>query len=167
MLQAIDLALRELPLAARRLISEQPGLYAEFDRLRAEAELRVAIAVPLAVAVISFVAVSDWSSSARTWAIVLAVMLLLALLWDGGLRFKAVNDLLAELLHDGVVRLPSLERLHSRAVEDSKREREAESRLGDIQAVASGNPKRMTRRAKNKLVGRAPGRSGFWRFLWR
>jgi hypothetical protein len=39
--------------------------------------------------------------------------------------------------------------------------------LGDIQAVASGNPKRIERRAKNKLVGRALGRSGFWRFLWR
>jgi hypothetical protein len=39
--------------------------------------------------------------------------------------------------------------------------------LGDTQAVASGNPKRITRRAKNKLVGRAIGRSGFWRILWR
>jgi hypothetical protein len=35
--------------------------------------------------------------------------------------------------------------------------------LGDIQAVASGNPKRITRRAKNKLVGRALGSSGLWR----
>ena len=39
--------------------------------------------------------------------------------------------------------------------------------LGDVQAVTSGNPKRITRRAKNKLVGRTLGRSGFWRFLWR
>lgn len=39
--------------------------------------------------------------------------------------------------------------------------------LGDVQAVASGNPKRITGRAKNKLVGRAFGRSGLWRFLWR
>jgi hypothetical protein len=39
--------------------------------------------------------------------------------------------------------------------------------LGDAQALASGNPKRITRRAKNKFVGRALGRSGFWRFLWR
>jgi hypothetical protein len=39
--------------------------------------------------------------------------------------------------------------------------------VGDVQAVASGNPKRITRRAKNKLVGRALGRSGLWRFLWR
>jgi hypothetical protein len=39
--------------------------------------------------------------------------------------------------------------------------------LGDVQALASGNPKRIARRAKNKVVGRALGRSGFWRFLWR
>jgi hypothetical protein len=39
--------------------------------------------------------------------------------------------------------------------------------LGDMQAIASGNPKRIERRAKNKLFGRALGRSGFWRFLWR
>ena len=39
--------------------------------------------------------------------------------------------------------------------------------LGDMQAVASGNPKRIERRAKNKLVGRVLGRSGLWRFLWR
>jgi hypothetical protein len=39
--------------------------------------------------------------------------------------------------------------------------------LGNIQAVASGSPKRITRRAKNKLVGRVLGRSGLWRFLWR
>ncbi|MGB2875299.1 MAG: hypothetical protein WBB76_07460 [Gaiellaceae bacterium] len=39
--------------------------------------------------------------------------------------------------------------------------------LGDVQALASGKPKRITRRAKNKVLGRALGRSGFWRFLWR
>jgi hypothetical protein len=37
----------------------------------------------------------------------------------------------------------------------------------DIETLASGNPRRITRRAKNKLVGRTLGRSGFWRVLWR
>ena len=37
----------------------------------------------------------------------------------------------------------------------------------DVETLASGNPKRITRRAKNKLVGGTLGRSGFWRFLWR
>jgi hypothetical protein len=39
--------------------------------------------------------------------------------------------------------------------------------LGDVQAGASGNPKRIERRAKNNLVGRVLGRTGFWRSLWR
>jgi muconolactone delta-isomerase len=39
--------------------------------------------------------------------------------------------------------------------------------LGDVETVASGDPRRITRRAKNKILGRALGRSGFWRTLWR
>lgn len=37
----------------------------------------------------------------------------------------------------------------------------------DIEALASGSPKRIGRRAKNKLIGRALGRAGLWRRLWR
>jgi hypothetical protein len=37
----------------------------------------------------------------------------------------------------------------------------------DIETLASGNPKRITRRAKNKLIRRTLCRSGFWRILWR
>lgn len=34
-------------------------------------------------------------------------------------------------------------------------------------ALASGNPKRIQRRAKNLLIGRAFARIGVWRRLWR
>jgi hypothetical protein len=37
----------------------------------------------------------------------------------------------------------------------------------DIETLASGNPKRIQRRMKNKLVGRALGRAGVWRRLWK
>lgn len=37
----------------------------------------------------------------------------------------------------------------------------------DTRAVTSGNPKRVSRRIKNKLVGRALGKAGFWRRLWK
>jgi hypothetical protein len=37
----------------------------------------------------------------------------------------------------------------------------------DAERIASGNPKRIARRMKNKLLGRALGRGGFWRWLWK
>jgi hypothetical protein len=43
----------------------------------------------------------------------------------------------------------------------------AARRVNDIEALASGNPKRMARRAKNKFVGRLLARVGFWRRLFR
>ncbi len=40
-------------------------------------------------------------------------------------------------------------------------------RVDDLEALASGNPKRIERRVKNRLVGRALARVGFWRWLWK
>lgn len=37
----------------------------------------------------------------------------------------------------------------------------------DVQAVSSGDPERIMRRAKNKAIGRLLGRAGMWRRLWR
>lgn len=39
--------------------------------------------------------------------------------------------------------------------------------VDDVETVASGNPKRIERRTKNVVVGRALGRAGVWRRLWR
>lgn len=36
----------------------------------------------------------------------------------------------------------------------------------DVSVLASGNPHRIARRARNKIVGRAFARGGFWRMLW-
>lgn len=45
--------------------------------------------------------------------------------------------------------------------------RQAARISADIEALASGNPRRIARRAKNKTVGRTLGRAGFWRWLWK
>jgi hypothetical protein len=37
----------------------------------------------------------------------------------------------------------------------------------DAKAVSSGDPKKIGRRAKNKLVGHGIGRAGVWRRLWK
>jgi muconolactone delta-isomerase len=37
----------------------------------------------------------------------------------------------------------------------------------DVSTLASGDPHRIARRAKNKIIGRALGRAGIWRALWR
>ena len=37
----------------------------------------------------------------------------------------------------------------------------------DVSTLASGDPRRIARRAKNKIVGRAFGRAGLWRLLFR
>ena len=37
----------------------------------------------------------------------------------------------------------------------------------DVEAITSGNPKRVDRRLRNKLIGRLLGKAGIWRSLWR
>jgi hypothetical protein len=42
------------------------------------------------------------------------------------------------------------------------------ARISDnISAIASGDPRRIARRAKNVTVGRALERGGFWPWLWK
>lgn len=37
----------------------------------------------------------------------------------------------------------------------------------DLEAVASGDPKRIARRIRNRVIGRLLGKLGIWRRLWR
>jgi hypothetical protein len=37
----------------------------------------------------------------------------------------------------------------------------------DLDSLASGNPRRVARRAKNVALGRTLARAGVWRMIWR
>lgn len=39
--------------------------------------------------------------------------------------------------------------------------------VDDVEAIESGDPRRVARRAKNVALGRALRRAGVWRKLWR
>lgn len=39
--------------------------------------------------------------------------------------------------------------------------------MDDVEVVESGNPRRVARRTRNVLLGRALGRAGVWRRLWK
>jgi hypothetical protein len=36
----------------------------------------------------------------------------------------------------------------------------------DVEASESGDPSKIARRARNKVIGRALARAGLWRLLW-
>jgi hypothetical protein len=36
----------------------------------------------------------------------------------------------------------------------------------DVSTIASGNPKRIARRCKNKVLERSLARAGLWKLLW-
>lgn len=82
---------QDLPLIPYRMLAEEKDhkIYSEFDRLRAEAEFRAAVALPLAV----IVAVVAWRTS-PWWALALVVPALLAL--EAARATTAATDVLAE-----------------------------------------------------------------------
>jgi len=43
----------------------------------------------------------------------------------------------------------------------------AARRVDNIEALASGDPTRLIRRGKNRVLGRVLAKAGFWRRLWR
>jgi hypothetical protein len=99
---------QELDLAATRLIGEQAELYSTIDRLRAEAELRFAIAPPL-LALSLFLGITEHIA----W---LGLSLAVAVLaWQGVQRRTRANDVVADSLLLGRVEAPILERLRRAA----------------------------------------------------
>jgi hypothetical protein len=49
----------------------------------------------------------------------------------------------------------------------TKRLTDAQKISRDADAITSGKPTHIVRRVKNRLVGRALAKAGFWKSLWR
>lgn len=93
---------KELPLVRTLLLGERPELVGEVDRLQAEADLRITVAVPLGALAVFLV----FEASAG-WALGLLPVILLA--GQGYERQKSVGDLLAKALRTGRANAPALE----------------------------------------------------------
>jgi hypothetical protein len=106
----------ELPLVARRLPGEEQEQFLEVTRLKAEVELRYALAVP--VVVTTGVLAAGIGLASTTWAIAtgLSGIAGAAFLIDGWRRDRLRNDLLIELLALGKAKSPTFERLVERAL---------------------------------------------------
>ena len=103
----IQRVLEDLDLVATRLIGKEPDLYSAVDRLRSEAEFRLAIVVPLAALVMLLLQLH------LVWIYALPVSLILFV--DGIRRDRAARNLVIDALFLGRVAAPALERFEQSA----------------------------------------------------
>jgi hypothetical protein len=96
----------ELELPATLLVGNQPALFGEVDRLRAEGDLRAAVVLPgLALAVLGIVQSSGW------WAF--AIPLLGLLLVQAFQRERESRQLIANAMSQGVIESQSVARFRN------------------------------------------------------
>jgi hypothetical protein len=107
--QLTELTFSELPLISTRLMWEQPELFSAVDRLRAEAELRWSLPLPLAVTLLVLGIRGHW-----TW--ILGLLLVALILYQAGQKEREAGDLVVDAIWIGLVEAPAFERMR-RAVE--------------------------------------------------
>jgi hypothetical protein len=99
---------REMDQMRTRLLVDQPGLFSKVDRLRAEAEFRGAIALPLA-----FLACVVAFDTEEWWIGVAILALVVPLLTQALRRSRESTDALMEALRTGKVGSPTLDRVRA------------------------------------------------------
>jgi hypothetical protein len=97
--------LGEIDLMRARLLGKESELFSAIDRLRSEAEFRLA----LAPALLGVVAALAWR--ATWWSAVIAAVSALVLALQGRQRMRNSNDTLLEALRIGRAHAPTLDRL--------------------------------------------------------
>jgi hypothetical protein len=93
----------ELDIARFRLISEQPELFNQVDRLRGEGEFRLAVAAPLAAVAMTLCFTED------AWWFVALLLPVAVFAWKGMDRLEESGDRVADALRAGKVTIPALE----------------------------------------------------------
>jgi hypothetical protein len=97
---------RDLPLVRTRLVSDHPEHAAEYDRLQAEGTLRVALAAPLVLFLVT-VAVRD----SLFW--LLGLLAVLALAREGLTRTEEAGDVIVDALLAGIITAPAVDRVRT------------------------------------------------------
>lgn len=121
---------REIPNLRYRLLAANRDIYDHFDRKESEAELRVALAVPLGILVITAaIEASPWFLFALAFVLALAI--------QGVSQGRAATAILTEAVVQGAMTAPSLE---AARVETRARRKALEERmLGSIAAASRGH----------------------------
>lgn len=123
----------DLDLVATRLIGNDPDLYSAVDRLRAEAEFRLAIVGPMIG--LSLLLAQGWHG---LWSVLVAPAVILLL--DGKRRDRSAMDLLADALFLGRVEAPALEKFE-RSAQDLILSRTGEASQEDVTFVRQATVK--------------------------
>ena len=129
--EALDRATSELDLPATLLVGNEPALFAEVDRMRAEGELRITVAPPLIL--LTVLVALGWSP----W-VCCALFGVVALVWQGGNRKAESRQLIEDAMRTG-----RIESSASKAYKDSM-----DRLLAEIEATAVG-------RASNSAISGA------------
>lgn len=120
----------DLDLVATRLIGNDPDLYSAVDRLRAEAEFRLSIVVPLSG--LALLLGHGWNAA---WLLLCVPALIL--LFDAKRRDRSATDLLGDALFLRRVEAPSLEKFERAAADIIRAKTEEAAASGAAHSAGS------------------------------
>jgi len=101
-----EIIARELSQLSTRLQASNPSLFDSYDRLRAEAELRITLFFPLSALILTLAFQWQW------WAVVF-LLLPMILAVQGWGRHQEANNVVAQALLVGIIHSPIVERIDS------------------------------------------------------
>jgi hypothetical protein len=114
-------ARRELDRVALRMVGDKNELYSTYDRIRAEAEFRAAVAVPVSfAAVILGIRLGGWGYAIGVGGVLLAG----ALLIEAILRQRRANDMIVDAIALNRVQAPALEWLERQTEAELERKQQ-------------------------------------------